>query len=101
MTARNVVRLDPDLADLITPYLATRRQHLEEMRAALTRGDWDTVSGLAHKTHGTAGSYGFHDLSRIGAEIEQACTVRDQLGARRGLAEFENYLATLVVSYAA
>jgi HPt (histidine-containing phosphotransfer) domain-containing protein len=96
-----VVQLDPDLADLITPYLETRRQNLAEMKAAATRGDWAAVAALGHKILGTAGSYGFHDLSRIGGEIETAALTGDAVGVARGLREIEDYLNGLVLSYAA
>lgn len=98
---RNVVRLDPDLADLIGPYLASRRQNLEAMTSALGTADWGTLASLAHKILGTAGSYGFHELSTIGGALEDAAIARDELGVRRGLIRYSDYLTTLVVTYAA
>lgn len=98
---RNIVHLDPDLADLIAPYLESRRQNLDQMKTALARGDWEELRALGHKVLGTAGSYGFHDLSRIGGEVEAAALARDGARVERGLREFEEYLNGIVVTYAA
>lgn len=54
--------------------LPSRLAELREAVDALRGGGdvhWQRARLLAHRLHGTGGSYGFEDISALGAELEQ------------------------------
>ena len=94
------IRIDiPEgLEDLLPEYLAGRRKELPEMRSRLAAGDFQRLRSLAHNMKGSGASYGFGEISRIGAGLEQSAIAGDaqQLGA--GLTQLEEYLARVELS---
>ncbi len=67
------------LAELRRGFAARLRERVEELDAAVAAVDdrqavaVSRVEHLAHKLAGTAGSYGFHEVGEIAAEIEALC----------------------------
>jgi HPt (histidine-containing phosphotransfer) domain-containing protein len=70
--ARFLVKIPKDIVQLAPGYLENRIRDLDTLKDALARKDFDSISKLAHKTKGTAGSYGFADLSEIAKSLETA-----------------------------
>lgn len=66
---------DPDtaLAALRRRFAGRLPGRLAELAAAVEAGDWAGAGRLAHRLHGTAGSYGFAAVSTACAVIEQLC----------------------------
>ncbi|MBN2141397.1 MAG: Hpt domain-containing protein [Desulfovibrionaceae bacterium] len=94
-----VVVIDPDLRSIIPKYMDIRRQELDELWAALGRGEAGAVRLLGHRLKGTGASYGFAELTRLGAELE-AAGVQGDLDAARVLArEIEAYLSAVRIVY--
>lgn len=68
------------LAELRHGFAARLRERLAELEGAVDaaqsgRGEAVAkVEHLAHKLAGTAGSYGFHDVGAIAAELEALCS---------------------------
>ena len=52
-------------------FLAHCGRDLARLRAALEGGDLDLARAIGHSLHGTGGSYGFEEITRLGREIEQ------------------------------
>jgi CheY-like chemotaxis protein len=98
--SRILVEVDPELFDLVPVYLQNRAGDLERMQAAVERGDFDTVLGIAHNIQGSGGSFGFADLSEIGAALEEAARARARPEIERQLRRLEHYLARVEVSSA-
>lgn len=67
------------LAELRRGFAARLRERVEELDAAVAAVDdrqaaaVARVEHLAHKLAGTAGSYGFHEVGEIAAELEALC----------------------------
>lgn len=61
-----------DVTDLVPGYVRSRRDDLDECRAALASGDFGLIRSIAHNIKGTGSSYGFPELTRIAAKIEGA-----------------------------
>lgn len=91
--------VDPDLAPLIPRYFEIRRRELRELKDALAKGDAETARMLGHRLRGTGASYGFAELTRMGAQLEEAGKARDLAAAGRLADEIERYLADVEVVY--
>ncbi len=96
---RTVVEIDADLSDLAPSFLEHKRADARLLQAAIERGDLAAVAALAHRIKGEGGSYGFDEMTEIGAAMEIAGRARDAAGARREIARLAEYLATVEVIY--
>jgi HPt (histidine-containing phosphotransfer) domain-containing protein len=67
------------LAELRRGFATRLRERVEELQAAVEAVDdrqpdaVAKVENLAHKLAGTAGSYGFHEVGEVAAELEALC----------------------------
>lgn len=62
---------DGDLRDIIEEFVAGLDVRIHEIQQAHDRLDWEQLTTLAHRLKGAAGSYGYPDISRLCAEMEQ------------------------------
>jgi HPt (histidine-containing phosphotransfer) domain-containing protein len=69
-TARHSVQVADELRDLIPRFFANRRTEVEQLRDAIARSDLEAARRIGHGLKGVGGGYGFHEISRIGREIE-------------------------------
>lgn len=96
---RTVVEIDADLSDLTPGFLEHKHADARLLLAAIERGDLIAVAELAHRIKGEGGSYGFDEMTEIGAAMEAAGLAGDDAGARREIARLAEYLATVEVVY--
>ncbi|MGH7931715.1 MAG: response regulator, partial [Candidatus Binataceae bacterium] len=96
---RVVVRVAPDLSDLIPGFLEHKRADSKLVEAAIERADHETLSHLGHKMKGEGGSYGLDAISEIGDAIEQAAKARDLATIRLLAAELSAYLEAVEVVF--
>lgn len=61
---------EPDMRDLVEEFVAGLSIRAGELRDAFERRDWAMLSTLAHRLRGSGGSYGYPDLSTLGATME-------------------------------
>jgi HPt (histidine-containing phosphotransfer) domain-containing protein len=87
-----VVRADPKFADLIPGFLQNRRNDVGMILEALDRGDFETVERLGHGMKGAGGSWGFQDISDVGASLEQAALKADADASRKWVGQLSRYL---------
>jgi len=80
------------LENIVPAYLATRRKELPQMIELLAASDFERLTRLAHNIKGTGASYGFRDLTRIGAAIEGFAKQSDPIALGKQLAELKDYL---------
>ena len=64
-------QLDPDLEAALPRFLASRKEALAEMPAALAAGDRDTFKRLAHRLAGSFALYGFKWAATEAKELER------------------------------
>ncbi len=95
----NVVTIDADLEDLIPGFLDNRKKDVEKVRMAMSNSDFASVQSIGHSLKGVGGGYGFHEISRIGAEIEQAAKANSVEEMNAGAAELDEYLNNLEIRY--
>jgi HPt (histidine-containing phosphotransfer) domain-containing protein len=62
---------DGDLRDIVEEFIVGLDVRIHELQQAHERLDWEQLTTLAHRLKGAAGSYGYPDISRLCAEMEQ------------------------------
>jgi HPt (histidine-containing phosphotransfer) domain-containing protein len=62
---------DADLRDVVEEFVNSLDERVREMQSAYEKLDWDLLTMLAHRLKGAGGSYGYPDLSALGAQMEQ------------------------------
>ena len=99
---RNMITewIEPELAPLLPRFLANCKSEADQINAALTAGDWETVSRLGHAIKGAGGWYGFSGMARIGHRLQQAGTEMDAQAVATHLAALRDYLEGVRVGYA-
>jgi CheY-like chemotaxis protein len=90
--------VEPWLKPIVSGYLEKRRCDVVSLRAAIGRGDFQTVRTIGHQMAGTGASYGFPPVTEIGFRLEEAALVGDAGQIAVNLEELERYLQSLVVS---
>jgi HPt (histidine-containing phosphotransfer) domain-containing protein len=89
---KTIIRVDPDIAELIPGFLENRRKDIVAMLDAAQRGDFETVRLLGHSMKGAGGGYGFDAITEIGAALEQAAKQRNAAEIRNRVHELSRYL---------
>lgn len=95
--AKIVVRADTRLRPVIPAYLDKRREDVCTILTALEDSDYEVIGELGHKMSGTGESYGFPQITEIGAAIQQAAKDRNPDQIRSQVAELSKYLQQVVV----
>jgi HPt (histidine-containing phosphotransfer) domain-containing protein len=93
-TARQqrIMDLPPGLAEFIPGYLASRREELKEMMRLLAGSDFGNLAVLGHNIKGSGTSFGFPEISRIGAALQYSAEQMDTVAAGTQLTELRDYL---------
>jgi len=94
-----LVRVDPDLADLIPGFLDNRRKDITAMQEALVQSDYETIRVLGHSMKGAGGGYGFETITEIGAALEKAAKGKSSETIRRWIGELSVYLDRVEIIY--
>jgi HPt (histidine-containing phosphotransfer) domain-containing protein len=89
--------VEPGLEQITPAYLAARQGEVPELIELLAASHFERLAHLAHNIKGTGSSYGFVDLSRIGAALEVAAKRRDRCDAGAQLTELNDYLVHVEV----
>ena len=99
-SARHSVQVAGELRDLIPRFLANRRVEIEQLHAAIARGDLEAARRIGHGLKGVGGGYGFEEISRIGADIERSVRAGGhELGAL--VRELADYLDRVDITFTA
>lgn len=64
---------DPDLRELVEMYVTEMPQRIQGLVDAVQCKDWERLGSLAHQIKGSAGSYGFQQITDFAAVLEHAC----------------------------
>lgn len=89
--------VDADILDLAEDFLRNRRREASRAREAAACADLDVLRRIGHELKGTAGSYGFRDLSTIGASLETAAIAGDIVQANAAVARMYDFLTRVSV----
>lgn len=66
---------------------------------ALAKPDLALIQSLGHKLRGSAGSYGFTELTEIGTELEDYAKVSNKILIEKAIGNYQLYLKRLKISY--
>ncbi|MBV9766457.1 MAG: PAS domain S-box protein [Acidobacteriaceae bacterium] len=80
------------LEDLVPEYLAGRKDELPLLAAYIAASDFAPVQAIAHNLKGTGTSFGFEELSRLGAALERSAKQADAATLTKQLNALETYL---------
>jgi len=86
------IRIDPAARHLLPRFIELCHNDVAGMRSALDAGDFDSLRKTGHKLKGAGGSYGFDDITRIGAAVEGAAKSADGTRSRELIEELARYL---------
>jgi PAS domain S-box-containing protein len=87
-----VIEMPQGMEDLVPGYLANRRKEVIDMIELLEARDFAGLIVLSHNLKGTGTGYGFPDLARFGAALEQFAKKADCDSLSARIAELSNYL---------
>lgn len=94
-----IVRIDPDLSDLIPAFLEHKQADVDRIIAAADSEDYTELGSIGHKIKGEGGSYGFDAITRIGAEVEACAKARDLAAVRRCAHDLRAYIDSVEVVF--
>ena len=94
-----LVKVDPDLEDLIPGFLSNRTNDLSPLREALTSGNFQSIQSIGHSLKGVGGGYGFTGMSEIGAAIESAAKQQQQEELKQLIEQYGSYLDAVEVTF--
>lgn len=98
-TKKIIIRIDPELADLIPGYLNNRRNDINMIQSSLENNDFPTIERLGHSMKGSGGGYGFDGISDIGGAIEMAAKDGNSEVIKNELVKLFSYLDNVEISY--
>jgi HPt (histidine-containing phosphotransfer) domain-containing protein len=96
---RILVKVDPDLEELIPGFLENRGKDLTKLHTAMDRNDLPAIQSIGHSLKGVGGGYGFMRLSEIGAEMEVAAKAGNAAALPELINALADYLSRVVVEY--
>jgi CheY-like chemotaxis protein/HPt (histidine-containing phosphotransfer) domain-containing protein/anti-sigma regulatory factor (Ser/Thr protein kinase) len=70
----------PDIADLVEAYIERLPATVRSIREAAAKTDWDALENVIHRLKGSAGNYGYPELSKLVASLELHVIDRDKPG---------------------
>jgi HPt (histidine-containing phosphotransfer) domain-containing protein len=86
------VRVHPVARDLAPKFLDGCRANLARILSDFEQVDLDAVYRMGHQMKGAGGSYGFQEITRFGAAIEQAAKAEDRVQLRGLVEQLADYL---------
>lgn len=86
MSMTTIVEIDADLQDLIPQFLENRKKDIQSLLELIDKNDIAAIAQLAHKIKGAAAGYGFAELSKYAADIEQFAK-KDDSSPLKGLGQ--------------
>jgi len=86
------IEMPPGLEEIVPGYLAARREELPELMALLAASAFERLAVISHNIKGSGGSYGFPELTRMGAALEHSAKQMDPGSLSTQLTELKDYL---------
>lgn len=72
MAERIVLRVEPQMRELMPGFLANRKKDVARLRRAVARSDRDSLYRIGHSLKGVGASYGVDAISELGSRLESA-----------------------------
>ncbi len=65
---------DPDFQELVELYVAEMPERIDRLKQLFASGNFHELNRFAHQIKGSAGGYGFEEISPAAARVEHAAT---------------------------
>jgi len=94
-----LVRIDPDLEELIPSFLKKKGTDISELQIALDNNNFEEVRLLGHKLKGGFSVYGFNVMSGICANIENFAKVKNRFEIEEHLNQLKVFIKNVRIEY--
>ena len=94
-----VIHIDSDLEDLIPGFLENRQKDMQSLERALQENDFEKLRSVGHNLKGVGGGYGFPDMSKMGAEIEEGAKESNMEKVSENVQKLSHYLSNIEIIY--
>jgi HPt (histidine-containing phosphotransfer) domain-containing protein len=91
--------IDTSLKDVVPQYLENRKKDISNIKSHIQGGDFENIRILAHSMKGSGGGYGFDEITKIGASMEQAAKDKNRNSIEKFLSRLEAYLSNIEITY--
>jgi HPt (histidine-containing phosphotransfer) domain-containing protein len=85
------------LADLVPRYMLNRRKDVDLARTALGLKDFAALKDIGHRLKGSGAGYGFHQITVLGGQLEQASLRTDDVVALQLVEQLDEYLRNVQI----
>ncbi len=93
------INIEQDFKELVTGYLAHRREDVKQIGSSLTYMDFKTIETLSTRMRGSGSTYGFDHIGEIGAAMEKSAKEGDLTEVISQLILLEDFLEQLEIKY--
>jgi len=93
-----IIKVDPEIADLIPGFLTNREKDIEQMESYLEAKNFEEIERLGHSMKGSGAGYGFDGISEIGKSIEVAGKEQNIENIKKGVEDLKNYLRRVEIA---
>jgi HPt (histidine-containing phosphotransfer) domain-containing protein len=93
-----IIKIDPEIADLIPGFLENREKDIKQMESYLETKNFEEIERLGHSMKGSGAGYGFEGISKIGKAIEIASKEKDIENIKKGMEELKDYLKRVEIA---
>lgn len=94
---RVIVRIDAELLDLVRAYLANRIKDVQSIRTALEQHDFAAIVRIGHNLHGSGRTFGFEQLTTIGAALQRAADAAEDATILQLQAQLSDFISRVEV----
>jgi HPt (histidine-containing phosphotransfer) domain-containing protein len=63
---------DPDLSELVTMFVESMPERIDSLQQEFENENWDLLRRSAHQLKGSAGGYGFDQITPLATQLEMA-----------------------------
>ena len=99
MAEKIYLNLDKKLRKIIPGFLENRQKDLEDLYCAKDKKDFSKIELIGHQLMGSAGSYGFSTLSKLGKDLEIAAKKKSIDDANLIISRIQDHLNLLEIDY--
>ena len=96
---KSIIKIDPDLEELIPGFLENRVKDVASLQEALTDENYQTMQSIGHSLKGVGGGYGFDGMSELGAGIEAAAKQQDISDLSELIKKLDQYMQNIEIVF--
>ncbi|HNW44676.1 MAG TPA: Hpt domain-containing protein [Elusimicrobiales bacterium] len=100
MSDKIIIKIDPDLKELMPAYLQHMREYLVALPLQLREENFDELWKIGHNIRGSGGGYGLDFLTALGERLETAAKAREKPAIEAQITGIKDFLDHLVIEYA-